>query len=345
MARRVVGCPSAQAAQGYPFIVEAVLRSSRLAAARVTLVRCLVTGGAGFIGHHLVRRLLDDGFEVRVMDNFATGRRDRLSGFDVELVEGDLRSSERVHTAVRDVEVVYHLGALPSVQRSLQDPLATHAVNVDGTLNVLLAARDSGVRRVLFASSSSIYGANPALPKSEGDLPLPLSPYAVSKLSGERYCAAITAVYGIETVALRLFNVFGPGQSPDSEYAAVVPKFVTAMTRGEAPVIFGDGLQTRDFTYVADVVDAFRLGADAPKGSGLAFNVACGVQTSLLDLVRNLNEILSTDIEARHGPAREGEVRFSEGDAALARDVLGWSPDWTVTDGLRACVGVMAQAS
>src|SRR4051794_5418464 len=209
-------------------------------------MRALITGGGGFIGHHLARRLVSAGHDVRLLDNFATGRRERLDGLDVTVVEGDLRSYERVHTAVRGVEVVYHLGALPSVPRSVQDPLTTDAVNVAGTLNVLLASRDAGVRRVVFASSSSVYGANAALPKSETDQPLPLSPYAVSKLAGEQYCRAFTAVYGLETVSLRLFNVFGPGQDPLSQYAAVVPRFIAALRAGKSPVVYGDGEQTRD---------------------------------------------------------------------------------------------------
>src|SRR5215204_4279100 len=198
-------------------------------------IHALVTGGGGFIGHHLVRRLLADGHEVRVLDNFSTGRRERLEGLEVSLVEGDLRSYERAHAAVRGTDVVFHLGALPSVPRSVQDPLTTGAVNVEGTLNVLLAARDEEVRRVVFASSSSVYGANPVLPKTEADQPLPVSPY------------------GVETVSLRLFNVFGPGQDPLSQYAAVVPRFIAALTSGNRPVVYGDGTQTRDFTYVDDV--------------------------------------------------------------------------------------------
>src|ERR687888_1582883 len=226
-------------------------------------LRALVTGGGGFIGHHLVRRLLTDGYQVRVLDNFATGRRERLEGLDVEVVEGDLRSYERAHTAVRGTEIVFHLGALPSVPRSVQDPLTTSAVNVEGTLNVLLAARDAQVRRVVFASSSSVYGANPALPKREDHQPLPVSPYGVSKLAAEHYCRSFTTVYGLETVSLRLFNVFGPGQDPLSQYAAVVPRFINALKEGRPPLVFGDGLQTRDFTYVEDVVNAFVAAAES----------------------------------------------------------------------------------
>ena len=297
-----------------------------------------MTGGAGFIGHHLVSRLVNEGYSVRVLDNFATGRRDRLEGLDVELIEGDLRSYERVHGAVRGSEIVFHLGAMPSVPRSIQDPLTSNAVNVDGTLNVLLASRDEGVRRVVFASSSSVYGANPILPKSELDLPMPVSPYGVSKLAAEQHCCAFHAVYGIETVALRLFNVFGPGQDPLSQYAAVVPRFISTMSAGHRPPVFGDGLQSRDFTFVADVVNSFLLASSVPDAVGQIFNIACGHQTSILEVVAALNEILGSSIVPEFLPARDGEVRHSSGNSNRAASILGWSPEWAVTDGLRAIV-------
>jgi UDP-glucose 4-epimerase len=300
--------------------------------------RALVTGGGGFIGHHLVRRLLADGYEVRVLDNFASGRRERLEGLDVSLVEGDLRSYERAHTAVRGADVVFHLGALPSVPRSVQDPLTTGAVNVEGTLNVLLASRDEGVSRVVFASSSSVYGANDVLPKTEEDQPLPVSPYGVSKLAAEHYCRAFTAVYALETISLRLFNVFGPGQDPLSQYAAVVPRFIAAFAEGTAPVIYGDGLQTRDFTYVADVVDAFMLAAEADIPSGDVFNIAAGSETSLLDLIEILRELFGSALEPRFEPARAGEVRRSCGDAHKVSTVLGWAPRWTLAVALEECI-------
>lgn len=298
----------------------------------------LVTGGAGFIGHHLVRRLLGDGHDVRVLDSFATGDRLRLDGLDLQLVEGDLRSYERVHTAVRGCDAVFHLGALPSVPRSVQDPLTTNAVCVDGTLNVLLAARDEGVSRVVFASSSSVYGANPAIPKCEDHQPLPLSPYAVAKLAGEQYCRAFHAVYGLEAVALRLFNVFGPGQDPLSQYAAVVPRFITAMQRGEQPVIFGDGEQTRDFTYVADVVDAFVLAGSVAGVGGEVMNVANGRETSVIELARLVAGLVGVSFDPDLRPTRVGEVRRSAGDATRARAVLGWSPGWAVERALAECV-------
>jgi UDP-N-acetylglucosamine/UDP-N-acetyl-alpha-D-glucosaminouronate 4-epimerase len=300
--------------------------------------RALVTGGSGFIGHHLVRRLLDDGHEVRVLDNFATGRRERLEGLEVELVEGDLRSYERAHTAVRGSELVFHLGALPSVPRSMQDPLTTSAVNVEGTLNVLLAARDEDVRRVIFASSSSVYGANPALPKREDHQPLPVSPYGVSKLASEHYCRAFTIVYGLETISLRLFNVFGPGQDPLSQYAAVVPRFIDAFASGRRPVVYGDGLQTRDFTFVADVVKAFVAAAETPAASGEVFNVAAGSETSILDLIDVLSGIFGTKLDPQFEPVRTGEIRHSWGDAGKAAQALGWTPSSSLMDALEVCI-------
>lgn len=304
-------------------------------------MRTLVTGGGGFIGHHLARRLAESGDGVRVLDNFSTGSRERLAGLDVELVEGDLRSYERVHTAVRGVDRVMHLGALPSVPRSIQDPLTTHAVNVDGTLNVLLASRDSEVARVVMASSSSVYGANPALPKTEADIPIPVSPYAVSKLAAERYCRAFWEVYGLETVALRLFNVYGPGQSPQSEYAAVVPRFIANLSAGEPPLIYGDGGQTRDFTYVGDVVDAFLAASATPGIAGEVMNVAGGDQTSVRELARLVADALGREADPIHAPARDGEVRLSQGDAGRARELLGWSPRRALPEGLAACVAAL----
>ncbi len=306
-------------------------------------MRALVTGGAGFIGHHLVRRLLNDGYEVRVLDNFATGSRERLEGLDVALVEGDLRSYERAHTAVRGTDVVFHLGALPSVPRSVQDPLTTGAVNVEGTLNVLLAARDEGIRRVVFASSSSVYGASPALPKNEADQPLPISPYGVSKLSAEHYCRAFTTVYGLETVSLRLFNVFGPGQDPLSQYAAVVPRFITALASGNRPIVYGDGTQTRDFTYVEDVIEAFVLASQASgAAAGEVINVSAGEQTSLLALLALLSDLIATDAEPIFEPSRPGEVRASQGDRGRAEALLDWEPRWSLRDALDASIAGVA---
>jgi len=260
--------------------------------------RVLVTGGGGFIGSNLVRALVERGDEVRVLDNFSTGRRANLAslGREIEVVEGDLRSYERVHTAVRGGDVVFHQGALGSVARSVQDPLTTTAVNVEGTLNVLLAARDEDVRRVVFASSSSVYGNAERMPLSEEQAPNPISPYGVAKLAAERFCVSFGHVYGLETVALRYFNVFGPRQDPSSQYSAVIPKFIVALQQGQAPEIYGDGEQSRDFTFIDDVVQANLLAIDAPHAAGRAFNIACGQQRSLNELVRVLNRLLGTDI-------------------------------------------------
>jgi len=305
--------------------------------------RALVTGGAGFIGHHLVRRLIADGYEVCVLDNFATGRRERLEGLDVDLVEGDLRSYERAHAAVRGAELVFHLGALPSVPRSVQDPLTTGAVNVEGTLNVLLAARDEGVGRLVFASSSSVYGASPKLPKTEADQALPISPYGVSKLAAEHYCRASATVYELETVSLRLFNVFGPGQDPLSQYAAVVPRFIAAFASGDRPIVYGDGTQTRDFTYVDDVVEAFVIAADTQSAArGLVLNVAAGRETPILHLIASLAEVFGRTVDPQFEPARLGEVQRSWGDATQAHRVLGWRPKWSLTNALRECISPRA---
>jgi len=246
---------------------------------------------------------------------------------------------------VRGTDVVFHLGALPSVPRSVQDPLTTGAVNVEGTLNVLLAARDEDVRRVVFASSSSVYGASQTLPKTEADQPLPISPYGVSKLAAEHYCRAFTKVYGLETVSLRLFNVFGPGQDPLSQYAAVVPRFIAALRSGSRPTVYGDGTQTRDFTYVEDVVDAFVLASAAPSAAGEVINVAAGRETSLLDLLALLSDLLETDAEPEFEPARAGEVRASHGDRAKAAAVLAWEPRWSLRQALDASINALVLPS
>jgi UDP-N-acetylglucosamine/UDP-N-acetyl-alpha-D-glucosaminouronate 4-epimerase len=299
-------------------------------------VKVLVTGGGGFIGSHLVRALLQDGHEVRILDNFATGRRENLVGLEGEfdLVEGDIQSAERVYKATRDCEAVLHQAAMPSVPRSIQDPLTSNASNVIGTLNVLLAARDSDVRRVIFASSSSIYGASEALPKQESQAPLPISPYAVAKLAGEGYCRSFYSVYGLETVALRYFNVFGPRQDPLSQYAAVIPNFLTAVIEDRSPTIFGDGDQSRDFTYVSNVVDANRLALQAPDVAGRAINVACGARISLNEVVQALSELTGREIQPVHMAPRAGDVPHSMADIQLARDALGFEPTVTFSEGL-----------
>ena len=283
--------------------------------------RVLVTGGAGFIGSHLVESLIERGHEVCVLDNFATGHRDNLAAVrdDVEVIEGDIQSYERVHNAIRGSELVFHEAALPSVPRSIQDPLTSTNVNVTGTLNVLLAARDEGVRRVVYASSSSIYGANSELPKRVEMTPEPISPYAVAKLAGEGFCRSFSGVFGLETVSLRYFNVFGPRQDPLSPYAAVIPRFIDAFLDEIPPTVYGDGEQSRDFTYVDNAVDATLLAADAEGVSGEIFNVACGERTSLNELLDELRAASGNQIEARYTDPRPGEVPHSLADIGRTR--------------------------
>jgi UDP-N-acetylglucosamine/UDP-N-acetyl-alpha-D-glucosaminouronate 4-epimerase len=306
---------------------------------RPLMAKALVTGGAGFIGSNLVRELLERGDDVRVLDNFSTGNRANLEGLDVEIVEGELRSYERVHNAVRGTETVYHLGALGSVPRSVQDPLTSSAVNVEGTLNVLLAARDEGVRRVVFSSSSSVYGAKTELPVDESLATDPISPYGVAKLAAERYCVSFSRVYeSFETVVLRYFNVFGPRQSPFSQYAAMVPLFITAIAAGEPVTVFGDGEQSRDFTYVANVVDATVRAAHADGASGRIFNVAAGSPASVNDVADSIGRILGKSVERRFAPERPGDIRNSWADVAAARDVLGFTPSIDLEQGLRKTV-------
>ncbi len=299
-------------------------------------MKALVTGGGGFIGSNLVRALLARGDEVRVLDNFATGSRANLAGLelDVDLVEGDLRSYERVHAAVRGVEVVFHQGALPSVPRSVQDPLTTTAVNVEGTLNVLLAARDEGVRRIVNASSSSVYGNSGELPRVETQAADPISPYAVAKLAAERFCTSFSRVYGMEIVSLRYFNVFGPRQDPTSQYAAVVPRFIHAIANGEPVTIHGDGEQSRDFTYVDNVVSANLLSADAERATGEILNVATGRSFTVNALADAIGALVGRPVEKRFEPSREADVLASWADLGEARRVLGYEPLVGFDDGL-----------
>lgn len=303
-------------------------------------MRALVTGGGGFIGSHLVEQLLIEGHDIRVLDNFATGRRENLLPIidDIELVEGDVQSYERLHNAVRGCEVVFHQAALPSVPRSVQDPLTSNASNVTGTLNMLLAARDSGVRRVVYASSSSVYGANEALPKTEELAPLPLSPYAVAKLAGEGYCRAFHRVYGLETVALRYFNVFGPRQDPLSQYAAVIPQFITAFLDGRTVTVFGDGGQSRDFTFVENVVDANLLAMALDGIAGQTYNVACGSQITINQLIDELRELVGRDVEFAYVEPRPGDVRHSVADVSRAEQELGYRPAIDFREGLARTV-------
>jgi nucleoside-diphosphate-sugar epimerase len=299
----------------------------------------LVTGGAGFIGSNLVRALLERGDDVRVLDNFSTGNRANLEGLDVEIVEGELRSYERVHNAVRGAEVVYHLGALGSVPRSVQDPLTSSAVNIEGTLNVLLAARDEGIRRVVFSSSTSVYGSSRQLPTTEETPPDPISPYGVAKLAAERYCVSFSRVYeSLETVVLRYFNVFGERQSPFSQYAAVVPLFVTAIAAGEPVHIHGDGEQSRDFTYVGNVVDATLRAGEAAGASGEIFNIANGTPATVNKLAETIGAILGKPVLRDTFAPRAGDIRNSWADLGKAERILGYRPAIGLDEGLRRTV-------
>ena len=300
----------------------------------------LVTGGAGFIGSGIVEELVRRGEAVRVLDNFSTGRRENIAPFlkDIELIGGDLRHLDTVRQAVDGVDYILHQGAVPSVPKSIDDPLDTDESNVRGTLNLLVAARDAGVKRVVCASSSAVYGDTPTLPKTEEMKPAPLSPYAVSKLAGEHYCRVFYQVYSLETVALRYFNVFGPRQDPTSQYAAVIPKFVTAMLKGEQPVIYGDGQQSRDFSHVTNVVQANLLAATAPDVIGQVFNIACGQGYNLLELVAAINQILGTDITPIHTAPRVGDIKHSLADIAKAREMLSYQVEVEFKEGLRRLI-------
>jgi len=296
----------------------------------------LVTGGAGFIGSHLATALVERGDHVRVLDNLSTGHRANLShlGDKVELLEGDVANVEIMKQAVAGVDCIFHEAALASVPRSVAAPLETNSVCVTGTVNLLDAARKAGVRRVVYAGSSSAYGDQPTSSKRETDLPAPLSPYAAAKLAAEHYCHAFHATYGLETVTVRYFNVFGPRQDPKSEYSAVIPLFVTAMLAGKQPTIFGDGWQSRDFTYVDNVVRGNLLAADAPDVAGKSINVACGYQTNLLELIAAINQTLGLSIEPIFKPARAGDVRESLADITLARRLLNYEPVVSFSEGL-----------
>jgi nucleoside-diphosphate-sugar epimerase len=298
-----------------------------------------VTGGAGFIGSHLVEELLRRGKTVRIVDNFSTGRRENLPpAGSAEVIDGDIANPDVARRAAAGAAVILHQAAIPSVPRSVDDPAASNHANVDGTLQVLLAARDAGVTRVVFAGSSSVYGNAATLPKREDMRPQPLSPYALQKLVGEEYCRLFTQLYGLETVVTRYFNVFGPRQNPGSPYSGVISLFVDAMLAGKSPRIHGDGGQTRDFTFVGDVVRGVLLAAEAPGVAGRVMNVAAGGRVSLLDLVRTLQQILDTDVDPILGPTRAGDVRDSQADIAEARRLLGFEPQTPFADGLKQTV-------
>ena len=301
-----------------------------------------MTGGAGFIGSHVAERLLRDGHRVRVLDNFSSGSRENLA-FGVgnprfEVVEGDIRDFPATLAAARGAEVIFHQAAMRSVPRSVDDPLGANANNVTGTLNILKAGREAGARRVVYASSSSIYGDRPELPKREDQAPAPISPYAVSKLAGELYCAVWSRLFGLETVALRYFNVFGPRQDPASQYAAVVPRFIAWALAGEPLEVHADGTQSRDFTYVDNVVAANLLAANAPGVSGEAFNVGCGARVSLLEIIGLLEGIVGRPLPRHHTPRRAGDVPHTLADIAKAKRLLGYVPVVEFGEGLRRTV-------
>lgn len=305
----------------------------------------LVTGGAGFIGSNIVEALVRRGERVRVLDNFSTGSRDNLTGIAdrVEVIEGDLRDLDALRRAVAGVTYISHQAALRSVPRSVDDPLSTDAVNTHGTLQLLVAARDAKtVRRVVYASSSSVYGESPLLPKVEDQTPAPISPYAVAKLAAEHYCRAFTHLYGLETVSLRYFNVFGPKQSPESKYAAVVPLFMRAALSDEPLIVHGDGEQSRDFTYIDNVVDATKRAGIVPEARGKVFNAACGTSFSLMELVAAINGALGTAIAPTHGPERKGDIKASRADISLAQSILGYEPHVSFEEGIRRTVASFA---
>jgi UDP-glucose 4-epimerase len=300
----------------------------------------LVTGGAGFIGSNIAETLISKGENVRVIDNFLTGKPENMATFKdkIDFIEGDLRDLETVKKAMQGVTYVIHQAALPSVPKSVELPFESNEHNTNGTLNVLFAAKESGVKRVVYAASSSAYGDQPQSPKVETMLPMPLSPYAVNKLTGEHYCAAFHTVYGLETVALRYFNVFGPRQDPTSFYSAVIPKFITALLRNESPTIFGDGEQSRDFTYIDNIVSANLLACKAKGAGGQMCNVACGESFTLNQLLKELQEIMGTNIDAVYDKPRIGDVKDSLADINKAKSILGFEVLVDFRDGLTKTV-------
>jgi len=298
----------------------------------------LVTGGAGFIGSHIAAGLLESGAKVRIIDNLSTGylRNVEEVGGDVDFVEGSVADEKAIRRALEDVELVFHEAAIPSVPRSVESPVETHEASVNATFALLLAARDRGVRRVIYAASSSAYGNQPELPKREDMMPAPLSPYAVAKLVGEYYCKVFTHVYGLETVSLRYFNVFGPRQDPSSQYSGVISRFMSALLGGSQPVIYGDGEQSRDFTYVSNVVEANLLAAESTSAVGSVMNIANGERVSLNQLLEIMKSVTgNADVKAQYLPERAGDVRDSLADLTQARELLGYEPQIDLKEGLR----------
>ena len=303
-------------------------------------MRFLITGGAGFIGSNIARQLVDKGYSVRILDNFATGQRSNLDGLenDIDLVEGDIRDFWTVVKATKGIDYILHQAALPSVPRSIDNPLTTTEVNINGTLNLLEAARYNNVQRMVYASSSSVYGDSPVMPKEETMKTMPKSPYAITKLAGEEYCMNFYALYGLETVAIRYFNVFGPRQNPFSQYSAVIPKFITMMKQGKRPTIHGDGLTSRDFTFIDNVVNANILACEKKDAAGNVVNVACNKAYTLNDLVEKLNNIMGLDIEPIHGPEKKGDVKHSLADISKAKELLKYDVLVDFDEGLKKTV-------
>lgn len=303
-------------------------------------MRFLVTGGAGFIGSNIAKRLVEKGYFVRVLDNFATGNRMNLDEIkdSIELIEGDIRDFWTVVKATKGIDYILHQAALPSVPRSIDNPLTTTEVNINGTLNLLEAARFNNVQRLVYASSSSVYGDSPVMPKEETMKPMPKSPYAITKLAGEEYCMNFYNLYGLETVAIRYFNVFGPHQNPFSQYSAVIPKFINLLKQGKAPTIHGDGTISRDFTYIDNVVNANLLACEKKSAAGNVINIACNKAYTLNELVEKLNKIIGTDIEPIYGPEKKGDVKHSLADITKAREILKYEILINFDEGLKKTV-------
>lgn len=298
----------------------------------------LVTGGAGFIGSNITKKILENGNFVRVADNFSTGRKENIEPFlgdpNFELLEGDLTNIDVCRKAVEGVDYVLHQAAIPSVPRSIEDPISSNNVNISATLNMLVASRDAKIKKFVYAASSSAYGENLELPKKETMPALPISPYALQKYAGERYCQIFYKIYGLPTICLRYFNVFGPKQDPNSQYSAVIPKFIFALLKNEQPIIFGTGEQSRDFTFVENVVSANLLAAKSQNGFGEVFNIACGDQISLNGLLQELNIILGKNLQAQYREMRVGDVMHSKADITKAKEILGYNPLVPIKEGL-----------
>lgn len=304
------------------------------------MIDFLVTGGAGFIGSHLVHGLVERGHRVRVLDDFSSGKRANLEGVGtrIELIEGTMVDAATCRKSCEGVRFVLHQGAVPSVPKSIEDPVTSHRANVDGTFNMLLAARDTGVKRFIYAASSSAYGDSAKLPKVETILADPMSPYGAQKLMGEHYCRVFYLCYGLETLSIRYFNVFGPRQDPTSQYAAAIPAFVSAILRDEPPTVYGDGEQSRDFTYIDNVVEANLLAAKAPKTQGEAINVACGERVTVNQIIARINELLGKHVRPNYVDPRPGDIKHSWADISLAERLIGYRPVVTFDEGLRRAI-------